>query len=284
MLYFGKIHCVFTVIVCLVCIIPSFAEDLPSKEKPWKNFSVDLVWSIADVDTSLNLGVKGLGIVLDAEDFFNLDATTSIFRANAYWRFTNNQRHRLDFKWYSLRRDGSTTIGQDIIIEGPGGNDILLPIGTNVYTNLDIDIYKTSYSYSIFQDDRMDFAVGIGFYVMPIDIGLNASGIVQYDNSERFTAPLPTLGFRADFAITPKFFFRNHIDLLYLEIDQFRGSIWEATIGLEYLFWKYFGIGLAFDTFRLNIESDGEDYPGIDFKGTLDFKATGLNLYVKLFY
>jgi hypothetical protein len=32
---------------------------------------------------------------------------------------------------------------------------------------------------------------------------------------------------------------------------------------------------------NLGIEADREDYPGIDFKGELDFKCTGLLIYYK---
>jgi len=44
------------------------------------------------------------------------------------------------------------------------------------------------------------------------------------------------------------------------------------------------GFGLGFNTFDLNIEADGEDYPQIDFKGNLEFKYTGLLLYAKVFF
>lgn len=44
------------------------------------------------------------------------------------------------------------------------------------------------------------------------------------------------------------------------------------------------GFGLAFDTFNLHIEADGEDYPEIDFKGELNFNITGLLLYMKMFF
>ena len=276
--------CAFVVLSCFIIAAPTLAEDAASQHKPWKNISLDFGWNFATLDTTLNLGVKGVGVALDAEDFFGLDTSTSVFRANAYWRFTDNQRHRFDIKWYSLSREGFKTIGRDITIEDDKGNEILLPLGTTVNSHLDLDLYRASYSYSFFQDDRIDLAGGIGVYILPIDIGLNASGIVSFDESEKFTAPLPTLGLRADFAITPKLFLRSYIDFLYLEIDQFKGSIFELTLGLEYLFWKHLGVGFAFDTFRLDIESDGEDYPGIDFNGNLKFDVTGLNIYMKLFF
>ena len=89
---------------------------------------------------------------------------------------------------------------------------------------------------------------------------------------------------RADFAITPKWFFRSGIKAFYLEIGEFSGSILEASVAIEYLPWKHFGFGLGFDSLNVQVESDGEDYPGIDFKGEVDFQYTGLLLYAKLYF
>ncbi len=130
----------------------------------------------------------------------------------------------------------------------------------------------------------MDLAANIGFYVMPIDIGINASGLINVDETERFTAPLPTLGLRMDFAITPKWFLRSGFDIFYLEIKEFKGTIYESHVAIEYLPWKHFGFGLAANVFDLDIEADGEDYPGIDFTGELNFKYSGLLLYAKMFF
>ncbi|MEE4112777.1 MAG: hypothetical protein V2I40_08175, partial [Desulfobacteraceae bacterium] len=52
---------------------------------------------------------------------------------------------------------------------------------------------------------------------------------------------------------------------------------------LEYTPWKHVGIGLGFDTFGLRLEADGEDWPGIDLKGNVDFNYAGLQLYLRLF-
>ncbi len=51
------------------------------------------------------------------------------------------------------------------------------------------DIYRLRYSYSFFQDDRMDLALSIGTYVMPIEIGLNATGLVNVDETEDISIP-----------------------------------------------------------------------------------------------
>jgi len=270
--------CVFFVVSLLFFIQPAMAED-----SPWEKFSLDLGYFIANTDTSIRLG-SGLGVSVDVEDLLGLDTTSSAFRVDASWRFTDNRRHRLDFQWFSFRRDGSRTIGEDIIYKDKDGIEHTIEAGTHVESFFDFDIYEVAYSYSFFQDDRIDLAGSLGLYVMPIDFGLNATGLLNVGGSEKFTAPLPTLGVRADFAITPKWFFRSGIKVFYLEIGEFQGSILNANFAIEYLPWKHLGFGLGFDSLNVHVEADGEDYPGIDFKGEVNFNYTGLLLYAKLYF
>jgi hypothetical protein len=262
----------------LFSIPPAMAED-----SPWEKFSVDLGYFIANTDTSVRLG-SGLGVSVDMEDLLGLDTTNSAARVGASWRFTDNRRHRLDFEWFRFRRDGSRTIGEDILYKDEDGNEHIIEAGTYVESFFDFDIYQFAYSYSFFQDDRIDLAGSLGLYVMPIDFGLSATGLFSVGGSESFTAPLPTLGVRADFAITPKWFFRSGLEVFYLEIGEFAGSILAVDVAIEYLPWKHFGFGLGFDSLNVHVEADEEDYPGIDFQGEVNFKYTGLQLYAKLYF
>lgn len=267
----------------LLIIKPSFAENTVSHDKPWEKFSFDIGYFISDVNTDLRIG-SGLGLTVDVERALGLDTTNSVFRLDALWRFTNNRRHRLDFTWFSFHRDGLRTIGQDIEFEDDKGNIITIPAGTQVNSKFDLDIYKAAYSYSFFQDNRMDLAANIGFYIMPINFGLHSTGLINVDETERFTAPLPTIGLRADFAITPKWFIRSGFEVLYLKIKEFTGAIYDAHAAIEYLPWKNLGFGLGYNVFDLQIEANGEDYPQIDLVGELEFRYSGLLLYAKLFF
>ena len=278
-----KCLCVFFVVSLLFTIQPAFAENPASQDTPWEKFSFNAGYFISSTNTNLSLG-SGLGVTVDVEELLGLDTTNSVFRVDAFWRLTDNRRHRLDFTWFSFRRDGNRTIGQDIEYEDDEGNIITIPAGSQVNTKFDLDIYKAAYSYSFFQDDRIDFAANIGLYIMPIDIGINATGLINVDETERFTAPLPTLGIRMDFAITPKWFLRSGFDVFYLEVKEFTGAIYESHVAVEYLPWKHLGFGLGFNTFNLDIEADGEDYPQIDFVGELNFRYSGLLLYAKMFF
>ena len=278
MLIKRKFRYLFVAASLLLFIQPAMAEDTP-----WEKFSLDLGYFIANTDTSVRLG-SGLGVSVDMEDLLGLDSTDSAGRVRASWRFTDNRRHRLDFQWFGFRRDGSRTIGEDIHYKDKDGNDQVIDAGTYVESFFDFDIYQAAYSYSFFQDDRIDLAGSLGLYVMPIDFGFNATGLVNGGGSESFTAPLPTLGVRADFAITPKWIFRTGLQVFYLEIGEFQGSIIDTNVAIEYLAWKHLGFGLGFDSLNVHVEADGDDYPGIDFKGEINFHYTGLQLYAKLYF
>jgi hypothetical protein len=283
MLFKRKCLCVFFVASMIFFIKPAWAENPGSHDTPWEKFGVNVGYFISNTDTDVSLG-SGVGLTVNVEDLLGLDTNNNVFRIDGSWRFTDNRRHRLDLKWFSFRRDGYTTVGQDIPIKDENGNPITIPAGSQVTSKFDLDIYQAAYSYSFFQDDRMDIALGLGFYIMPIDIELKASGLINVDESETFTAPLPTIGLRADFSITPKWFLKTNVEIFYLEIKEFTGTIYESKVALEYLPWKHLGFGFAFNTFNLGIEADGEDYPGIDFKGELEFRYSGLLFYARMVF
>ena len=200
----------------------------------WRQFGCFL----STTDTSFRIG-SGIGLSIDAEEALNLDATNSVFRADALWRFSDNKRHRLELTWFSLNRVATRQIGQDITIKDKDGNPITIKAGTAVESYFDLDIYELAYSYSFFQDDRIDLAAGVGFYIMPLDFGLRSSGLVEEDGSASFTAPLPVFGLRMDVALTPKWFLRTGSQIFYLEYDSFTGSVFEFNAAVEYNPWKH---------------------------------------------
>ena len=261
----------------------SWGSETDTNKEPWEKFGIQAGYFLSAVDSGFRLGT-GIGVDIDVEDLLGLDSSNSVFRVGALWRFTDNRRHRLDFSWFSLNRDGSRQILQDIVIEDKDGNEIPIDAGSTVDAFFDLDIYQFAYSYSFLQDERLDLAVQIGAYIMPIDVGLSVSGVIDEQGSARFTAPLPVLGLRMDIALTPRWFIRTGAQAFYLEYDNFRGSILKVNAALEYNPWDHVGIGLGFDTLKINVEAEGEDWPGIDLNGKVNFGYAGLQLYLRFFY
>ncbi len=272
------IAAITTLILAATCQ-PAFAEDQEIQATPWEKVSINLGSMVSSVDSNVRLSANGGGVDIDLEEALGMDPTQTVFRTDIFWRFTDNQRHRAELSWFALRQDGSRQLGQDITIDG-----VTYPTGTMVNSSFDMDIYKTAYSYSFFQDERMDIAASLGLYVMPISFELTASGFLNGYTAESVTAPMPVLGLRADFALTPKWFIKGNIDIFYLEYASFKGSIYDTKVALEYNAFKHFGLGLAVENFKVGVESEGEDYPQVDLVGRIQFRYIGALLYMKIYF
>ena len=248
-------------------------------EVPWETFNLNLGVFFSAIDSSIGAGVNNVGIDVDLEEALGLDTSTTAFRIDAFWRFTDNKRHRFDFSWFDIKRDSSKTLSKDIEIGGE-----VFPIGTTLESTLDFKIFKGSYSYSFFQDDRFDFGVSLGLYVIPIEYDFKST-TGQRQEADSITAPLPVIGLRGDFAITPKLFLKSYIDMFYLELDDYEGHIWNFHVALEYNVFKNVGFGLGFDHLEVDVEAHKDtDIPGVNFNGNINFLYTGVLIYTKIYF
>jgi hypothetical protein len=263
---------------------PVLAEEKGSGDPtggPWKRlqFRVGGYLAALNSDVTFGLGNLGTGIVVNVEDALGLDSSTAVFRGDFRYRFGSTRRHNFLFDYMGFRRDGSKVLGADIDI-----GDETITVGTTIETEFNFDIFQVGYSYSFLKDDRIDLGVGGGVYVMPIDFSFTAGGkglVVD----ESITAPLPVLKLTGDFALTPKWFLKASMDIFYLKIGDFEGSIFDSTVAVEYNAWKHVGFGLALDFFRAQVKAEDDDaYPGIDFVGNIDFGVSGLMLYAKVYW
>lgn len=270
-------------LLMLLTAEPLIADD-STMASPWEKISINAGAFLAYSSTDVRFGTD-LGIDVNLEDALGLDIENKVFRIEGYWRFSDNRRHRLDLSWYSLNRTGTRTISEDITVSPPEGEDILIPLGATVKTEFDLDIYQAVYSYSFLQDDRLDFAVQGGLYIMPISFGLSVTGILDGEADQSFIAPLPVMGLKMDLLIAPKWYLRSGVQLFFIKYENYTGSLLNHRTAIEYNPWKHVGFGLGIDTLRLQLEADGgEDYTGMDLRGNVDFGYSGVLLYGRLFF
>lgn len=258
---------------------PALASDNAAVKTPWERFSLKAGGFLASLDSEVRLGSTGLGtgVDVDVEDAFGLESSGAVLRAEASYRMGQRRRHRLDLSWFAIRREGTNTLTGDITI-----GDNVIVAGTSVDSRLNLQVYRLAYTWSFYQDDRADIAIGIGAYVAPVRASVSATGETQ--GSADFTAPLPTLSLRLDFALTPKVFIRQSLNVFYMEYESFKGGLLDTVLAVEYNPWEHFGFGLGYNAFRIALETKEEDYPAIDLVGRIDFIYQGLLLYGKLFY
>lgn len=258
----------------------SSAEEASALEtgSPWEKWSLSLGGMLVTTSSSARFGLAGAGVEVNLEELLGLDSSTSSYRFEGGWRFSDNLRHRIGVSWLDLSRSGELVTRQDVDV----GSGTVIPAGTGAKAGFKMHLIRTDYSYSFVQDDRVDLAAVFGFYVAPIDVSVETTTGSGYQNSFDVTAPLPLIGLRMDFLIAPKWYLRSNISLFYLEYDGYTGSMSDIMLGAEYRAWKHFAVGLGVDSFRFAVESNGStSVPGVDRQGSVDYGYTGLMLYVK---
>jgi hypothetical protein len=267
------------------CVAADAADVLKPQpaEMPWEKVSVSLGGFIAAFDSTLSLGVNGAGVNINAEELLNLDSHLTVFRLNALYRPGQTRRNQLDFTYAAYHRSGSAVLDREITV-----GDVTLPVGATLDTVFNFDIIRGTYTYALLQDDRMRIAIGLGVYAVPLKYSLESETTTGRANVEAadVTLPLPALALRADFLLVPKLYLTTSIDAMYLEISDFKGSIYDVSAALEYRPWKSLGLGVGFNSFTVNVEGHGSSshYPGANFDGAVGVHYAGLMLYGKLLF
>ena len=259
--------------------VSSHAADNTTYNRPWEKFSIQAGAFFAALDDKVTVGGEGTGVAIDVEQVLGLNTHNTVFRVGGLYRFGEERRHRVDLQYFYFNRDANTAIGQDILVD-----NVIIAAGTNVDTTFNFQILKAAYSYSFFQDDRMDLAASIGLFVMPIKFELSAPGLGSDQGNFNFTAPLPVFGLRGDFAITPRWFLRSSIEFFYLEYKTFSGGLMDANFAVEYKPWKNWAFGFGMENFKIRLVAEDKDYPSVDFQGEAKVQYMGAQLYAKYFF
>ena len=269
---------IFRLVVCIFCtfVFSQFvgAEETEKKDpstEPWERAALYLGAFIVDANSDLSLGIQGAGlpkVTIDAEDLLGLDENFTVFRADAFWRIT--RRNRVDFTYYQMNRDGSTFIGIDI----PE-----FPIGDRVKTDFDISILRGSYAWSFFKNEHFDLAVAGGLYGMSIDYKMRSEDSGTIEETD-FTVPLPVVGLRGNFALTPKWFIRQSFDYFYVNIGDYEGQLVDFGVALEWNAFKYLGLGVGYNFVAMDLKYSGSD----DFLDEIDMSYGGVQAFAKLYF
>jgi hypothetical protein len=265
------------VVPLLIFFHAAWAEGDNTEEYPWAKGSVRLGGILTFLDSSVRIGLTdAIGIDVDVEDALGVDGTMWSLRGDALYRFTGNRRHRLDVSYAGYFREASRVLTEDL----PIGEEVI-EAGTQVDTTYNIQILKCVYSWSFLFDERVDVGIGGGLYIMPIKVTISPDD--ETEKGGDITAPLPAFSLHLDVAVTPKWYVRQRYNLFYLKIENYKGSILDIEIDIEYRFWKYAGVGLGWNAFDLRVQNDQSSDSMLNFNGKIETNYTGLLLYAKFF-
>ena len=252
---------------------PAFAQQSVG---PWEKWNLSLGGFAANLSNDVRIGTPGVGAEIDLEEALGLESSETVFRVDGAYRFGSSRKHRMDFTWFDLSREATRTLTDDINVDGT-----IFPVGTTVNSKFDLAFYNVRYSYSFLQDDRVDFAGSVGLHVTDIGLAVSSAGMGTAGDS--VTAPLPLIGGRLDVALTEKWYMRSSVELMYVEVADFKGQISDVLLAAEYRAWKNFAIGAGLNAVRIALDVD-DNSSGVKFEGSVHSDFVGVLLYGKLMF
>lgn len=265
----------------LVCLAADEASETESF-LPWSVFELKPGVVFTAIDSKLGFTSRsGAQTKIDMEDKLGLDSEVAVFRADALLRLGTRQRHRIDFSYAGYYRSAEKTLTDGIDI----GGQQLTP-GTVLESKLDFALFRASYSYAVFQNERVSVGVGLGAYVIPVTYGVDVLAANSSSGLESYSAtlPLPAIALRGDFQLIPKLFLVSELDIMYLDVAGIRAGLLDTRLALEFQPWKHVGFGAGFNLMGVNLESTDPsgDYPGAASLTSVRVRTAGLMVYGKL--
>jgi hypothetical protein len=207
-------------------------------------------------------GPVSIGTSIDWERDLGGETSMTVPRIDGYYRFA--PKHRVDFSWYKIDRNGTVLSQRDINF-----GDFNFPQGSAIESQLNTETTKIAYTYSFYRTPEIETSISAGLHVTKMSASLTAAGLgIAESNSA--TAPLPVIGFRLDYAFTPKWWMRGKYELFFLDsVQSYTGSLSDFTISVEHRTFTHLGFGFGLNRSSLDLEVDDGTKKG-SFSSTLN--------------
>jgi hypothetical protein len=226
--------------------------------------SIGAFFTDYDSEFSLTSSKLGRGTDLSFEDDLALDESNAVIRLDGHYRFS--AKHRLEFSYFDLSRDGTAVTTRPIIIE-----DTLFKKGSTLSTTFDFQILKLAYAYSFWQTEQFDLSASGGLYTFDFDLSVvSADGETESGSG---TAPFPMFGLHLDYRVSKDVYFTTSFEYFVVNEDDIEGELTDGGIYLEYRPYENIGFGLGYNAITIYAEDNGGD-------DSFDYQYNGMLVYL----
>jgi hypothetical protein len=187
-------------------------------------------------------------------------------------RFFDNWR--LEFEYYSLKRNATKTLGRQIVWD-----DTVFDIAAELRSDFDSSIYRLTTGYSFLKTPTAEFGASLGLHVTDFRVALAASSNIGgpiSSEAKDALAPLPTLGLYGGYAFSPAFGVRGRADLLSFKYQDYDGKLVNVELALDWRFSQNFGVGIGYRYVDYQL-----DVTKPRWNGQLKYKFSGPVLFLE---
>jgi hypothetical protein len=238
---------------------------------------------ISNINGSLSGSANTSEERIDFDKEFGTDADQTRLRAEVLWRITPRQHLRFSYFGNDVQR--TRALDQDLV-----WGDYTFLAGAQVTAEERYRVYELGYEFTFLRRPDYEIAVVAGIYLDDLTLKLSGNASLTLDTpngpveqpasftsqSNSVTAPLPVLGVRGDWAVSPHIYLDASAQVFALSYQGISGNWSDLRAGATWMFNDHFGVGLGYDRFATHV-----DLSKVSFSGRLNFGYQGLLLYVR---
>lgn len=233
------------------------------------------------VQSDLKASLNGQSInnpEINFDETFGKASDATRIRADALWRI--NPKYHLSFMYFDNSISRTKVLDNQI-----EWGDNVYQVGATVTSGSKFKVGAIAYEYAFMRDANYEVAASVGLHVTDMSLslagnalvnGVPTSGAVQ---SNTVTAPLPVIGLRGAWAVTPNLVLDVQGQFFKVNANGIDGSWSDLRANATWMFNKTFGLGLGYDRYYNHVdvsksEFDGRvkmGYSGLQVFGTVAF-------------
>jgi len=265
--------------------VPAAGEGSPSEQLLNDRFVITVGAFVvtSNINGSLSGSANTSDQNIDFDKQFGTDADQTRWRADVLWRIT--PRQHLRFSYFNDDVQRARTIDQNLA----WGDYTFLASG-DVTAVTKFHVYELDYEFAFLRRPNYEIVAVAGIHVDDLTLQLSGNASLTVDTptgpveetatfttkSSSLTTPLPVIGLRGNWAVSPHVHLDAAGELFALSYQGVSGNWSDLRAGVSWMFNHHIGIGLGYDRFETHV-----DLSKLSFSGRLNFGYQGLLLYVR---
>ena len=214
-----------------------------------------------DFEASASGTVAGMTREFDFENSFGLDDSPDLFMGEVGWQFS--EKWGAAVQYFRSSRSGSRTLDESFEWQ-----DVTYEVGATVNAGTEIEITRLFFARQFRDSGPHSWKLGLGVHWLKVGAEVSGEATLNDMSTEFRTAvakaefPVPNIGAWYRYSPSEKWLLSARVDWLSASIDEYSGSIWNATAGVGYKLWKHIGVGANYQYFQLSGDLTEDNWRG----------------------
>jgi hypothetical protein len=214
-------------------------------------------------DKNFEIGVNGRepNLEIDFEEAYKLNDSETTWAVDFIWRF--GEKWSVQGQYWKVGDSGAAVLEEDV-----EWGDVVFQQGTGASAGVDLDVARVFFGRKFSQGPQHEFGLGAGLHWMQIDAFVEGQILTSIGDTEFFRdsveadAPLPNIGAWYYWSWAPKWALTSHVDWLSASIGDYSGSLWNASLGVNWALFDHFGLSAGWNLFKLDVDVEKSDWNG----------------------